>query len=707
MPPFSYIFPALLLTSFAQAAPAAKAPKEPERTACVATINSPDERELFEKNLPKDKFKLVELTDFGTKKAEGGRENDWFDKACAAGVQCDVLVVSGHFGGEFFGASGLRLTTDQLEKASCQRSCDGLLKAPKEVFLFGCNTLASKEKDHRTPEQYLRVLLEDNIPPAEAARIVEARYGAAGDSYLDRMRRVFQDVPRVYGFDSVGPAGKTARPFLERYFKGAGDYDTHLRALEAAYAADKVNGINAALAYLRTNEFLACTLKVTSFAQTSGLRANELGATVRDDICQLIDEKIPLRGRLEKVLSLLKGDDRARYLPVTAAFFKNNEGTIEGDTGLRDLLRASREDKALEKALDESLRGYAHSPSLALEMLSVKKRFGFLDQEGLADQAKEILAPEIKKTTAESGSVVCDAEGTYKLKVAVRAGDLDLAKAHGPKDLNVLSCAATDDERITSHLLKLTSTAKGNDLAMGLYLLSRAPGQNEARRKLAAANVGSKEPAVQATAKNLLFETTTDRAELLRLAQLYDGGDGYSFQARFKDERGRILPHDEAAAFALEKSEDPNFATAFAALVPDDSPHWQRYLEKMNTLGEQQRQNVIDELGYRDMKNPALAAWAMRRIMAGKSNDRMQPETALLRGNLGEAEVGELRAYLKTNSGGAGASFLRGFLLEQPGLSAEERAELKASPAQRYRCERKYSEEGSGWSGSCGNREVP
>ena len=33
-----------------------------------------------------------------------------------------------------------------LEEASCNNSCDGILKKPKEVFFFTCNVLAGKQR---------------------------------------------------------------------------------------------------------------------------------------------------------------------------------------------------------------------------------------------------------------------------------------------------------------------------------------------------------------------------------------------------------------------------------------------------------------------------------------------------------------------------------------------------------------------------------
>lgn len=66
-------------------------------TVCTITVNSADERDAFRKYLPEDKYEFVELV-------ERGRP-DWLASACHKGVQCDVLVVSGHFAGTEFYSS--------------------------------------------------------------------------------------------------------------------------------------------------------------------------------------------------------------------------------------------------------------------------------------------------------------------------------------------------------------------------------------------------------------------------------------------------------------------------------------------------------------------------------------------------------------------------------------------------------------------------
>lgn len=195
----------------------------PKKTICMLTINSSDEKEVFMQSLPKDQFNFVELADFeqiykkDLKPQLSGERPHWLSAACKAKLTCDALVISGHFAGSFFGKSGLRIHLDEMEKLSCDPSCDGIFHHPKEVYLFGCNTLAGKTADSRTPEQYRQALLDDNIPNFEAEMMVAYRYSALGDSFGDRMMNVFAGVPKIYGFNSKAPLGNVSGPLLARY----------------------------------------------------------------------------------------------------------------------------------------------------------------------------------------------------------------------------------------------------------------------------------------------------------------------------------------------------------------------------------------------------------------------------------------------------------------------------------------------------------
>ena len=89
---------------------------------------------MFRQRLPESQYQFVELVERG--------RSDWLASACRQGIQCDVLVISGHFDGdtEFYsdqtGASEF-LPVAEMERASCSDSCPGLFSQLKEVYLFG------------------------------------------------------------------------------------------------------------------------------------------------------------------------------------------------------------------------------------------------------------------------------------------------------------------------------------------------------------------------------------------------------------------------------------------------------------------------------------------------------------------------------------------------------------------------------------------
>jgi hypothetical protein len=210
-----FLFAFWLINSHAQTSPKI----DPNKfTICAITINSDEEKKIFQAQVAKNASKfnpIVELTDMGD-------DNNWFKKACESKIKCDQLVISGHFGGVFFSDNpeqNKKLSLTELESAGCSKSCEGILNDPYEVFLLGCNTLAGKELDHRTPAQYLQVLLNDGFSVSQAELVVQARYGAVGDANKGSMQRAFAGAKKnIYGFDSIGPSGKTIKPFLTNYF---------------------------------------------------------------------------------------------------------------------------------------------------------------------------------------------------------------------------------------------------------------------------------------------------------------------------------------------------------------------------------------------------------------------------------------------------------------------------------------------------------
>jgi hypothetical protein len=59
------------------------------------------------------------------------------------------------------------------------------------------------------------------VPQAEASRVAQSLQQRYGESNRDAMRRIFANVPVIYGFSSLAPLGAVAGPMLAKYFQSA------------------------------------------------------------------------------------------------------------------------------------------------------------------------------------------------------------------------------------------------------------------------------------------------------------------------------------------------------------------------------------------------------------------------------------------------------------------------------------------------------
>ena len=236
------------------------------KTVCTVTINSADERDSFQRHLPRGEYRFVELVQRG--------QPDWLASACRRGVTCDALIISGHFddGTEFYTDrfdDREFLTVHEMQQASCSASCNGLFAQLKEVYLFGCNTLKSEPR-HVASAEIARSLVRSGHSQTGAARrsaLLSERYG---QSNRDRLRHVFKDVPVLYGFSSKAPLGRTAGPLLERYF-------------QSAPAGEIASG--------RTSPTLLNLFAPSSMIAVAGLTDADPHTDFRRDMCSLADDR--------------------------------------------------------------------------------------------------------------------------------------------------------------------------------------------------------------------------------------------------------------------------------------------------------------------------------------------------------------------------------------------------------------------------------
>jgi hypothetical protein len=411
---------------------------------CVFSFHGPDEIQVFKDRLPAEDFDVIDLSPHQLPvatltpprpddRAPAGR---WLFDLCRPDLRCDVVVYSAEFAGSFFGAYGKALTLSDMEEASCQPRCDGLFHQPLEVFLLGCNTLATKAEDTRTPAQYLQVLLDHGFDRATAERVVGIRYGPLGPSFRESLRRIFMGVPRLYGFSSVAPSGERTAPLLERYFDAKGDYRRYLEQ------ADRDSGRNA--------ELLAA-FRGTDLVQDTGLAPAEPAAADRDLICRLYDEDETVADRLRIIVQLMAREDFLAFVPTIQLFIdRHPPGQLAGEE--RELFEEIRRSDAARDELLRLVRELDVS-ALQLELAHFARHLGWLSPGAFralaVDAARELLH---RPLTTEVVDVMCEIPRHESLRDEFEADDLPATLFGDPEGIRLVDCLSPSDPRVSDHL---------------------------------------------------------------------------------------------------------------------------------------------------------------------------------------------------------------------------------------------------------------
>jgi len=404
-------------------------------TICAITINSDNERNLFEKEVKKNPTKfnpIVELTTLD--------EKDWFEKACESGIRCDQLIISGHFGGTFFGSSGKTLSLSDLEKKGCSKSCEGILANPLEVFLFGCNTLATKDMDHRTPEEYLQVLLRDHIPLGQAEFMTEDRYGNVGDDNKSKMQRAFGgDKKILYGFDSVGPSGKNIEGFLKKYLKES----NILRRLEKLQAKRMMDSV------FEANKVLEEHLKSTSFTQCGA------GDDILDDktkiICGLRDTNKSVDQKIALMNDAFSHEKYLTFIPSINEFLIAHPISEMTEFQKKSALLVSQNPVIKQQVL--GLLKNTKGLTLTVEWANLAKNLNFIDDQMASGLITEKVKNVFKKNLSiETKDLLCSFNKQTKDLIKLTAKDIKTQKLID-HDYVAIGCLKPQDQGLQMKLL--------------------------------------------------------------------------------------------------------------------------------------------------------------------------------------------------------------------------------------------------------------
>jgi len=440
------------------------AAEAPQKTVCTITVNSEDEKETYRKRLPPGRYKFVELV------AKGRAE--WLKGSCQKGIQCDVLIVSGHFNaGDDFYSDRLEndeyLRVDELERASCSDSCPGLFSRLKEVYLFGCESL--------NPNGTLNA--------------------SHGESSRERMRRIFSGVPVIYGFSSSAPVGPTAAMLLNRYFDGGG--------------SDFASG--------RADSRLLKIFARNSMTHTSGVRESPAETAYRGQICQLFDDRLSAGQKLAAIHRMLQGD-KADARAVLDRIEKLMAGLSAEERSSPEFVKAMDAIAADTRTRDQVLataRATAQ-PAMRTRLVALAGTLGWLDARQQAAEHARMVSDLLARNAmgfAEVG-LVCSLNADGTLEAEMQRVALSSSRAGAVSRAAALACMGSGEAR-RQVLGALASADVGEVQIAQAYLRHRPVADREELRALAGNVARMPSSAAQVRALDALARLQISDREIL------------------------------------------------------------------------------------------------------------------------------------------------------------------------------------------------
>jgi hypothetical protein len=478
-----------------------------QKTVCTITVNSADEKETLRSRLPRDKFQFVELVEHG--------RPDWLASACHKGVQCDVLVISGHFAGTNFFSEEIEtqeyLPVEEMERVSCSDSCPGLFSRLKEVYLFGCNTLNGEVFESTTAE-LARTLMRAGRSRPDAERQSRELNGRYGETNRDRMRRIFANVPVIYGFSSKAPVGAVAAGSLSRYLQSTGGGE-----IGSGRASSRLLG-----------QFAS-----TSMTSTAGVGNAGPQASYRQDVCQFYDDRRQTTEKVDFLHQLF-----ARNMTEVRMFLQHIEKfesslnpaerkSPQVDAGLRSI---AGDDAARTRYLDFARE--TERPDIRARMVKLANNLGWLDTTALRDELVGVTTDLLARRTLTSADVdfVCALNAKGQLDTPRDRYQLSAAQLNDPGHSAALACLGNADEH--ARQLVALSSPDTHDVQIAQVYFRHRPIREVSELRLASNDI-SRMP--ESEAKVIALETLarhymSDRESLAALAGAFPRAESVNVQ---------------------------------------------------------------------------------------------------------------------------------------------------------------------------------
>jgi len=473
-----------------------------KQTVCTITVNSSDEKNAFRRHLPAGQYEFVELV-------ERGRA-DWLESARQKGIQCDVLIISGHYdggdyagGNEFFSEhveSREFLPVDEMERVACSEPDRGLFSRLKEVYLFGCNTL-NPQALRSDRSEIASSLQRSGHTEAEAERLARSLSVRYADSSRDRMRHIFRNVPAIYGFSSVAPLGPVAATYLDRYFQSGGARD-----VGTGHAGARVVGY----------------FPGRSLTMARGMSDADADASYRHDLCEFVDDRMSTAQKVDALHRLLTRDmaEVRVFLDRLERYASSLDAQARAAPDVERALAAIAHDDAARARYLQFVHA-TDRPALRARLIALGAELDWLT----ADEKRDELIAMVGRALAAPAPSAADVDLVCRLNAdhALDGGLAALSSIPPPGIGQSAMLACLGSERDHDRVLQALTSTRDDDVQIAQVYLRHHPIEDVGElRGIASGIVQMQDSGAQVRALDTLaHHRLSDRATLEALTRLY------------------------------------------------------------------------------------------------------------------------------------------------------------------------------------------
>jgi hypothetical protein len=318
------------------------------------------------------------------------------------------------------------------------------------------------------------------------------------------MRRIFANVPVIYGFSSLAPLGAVAGPMLGKYF-------------QTAPPGEIGSG--------RTSASLLRQFAPSSMIAVAGLSEGEQRAASRAEACRFVDQRLTTAQKIESVHTILGGDlgearmqlDRIEKLATALGPVERSAPDVAEALSL-----IARDDSTRERYLRFARN--TDRPEIRTRMLKLAGSLGWLTPQAERAELAAMIGDELARDRLGFSEVdlICSLNGNRLLDPALAQLRVSPALAARSAHSAVLACLG--DPKAHARVLSALVSADDRDVQVAQVYLRHHPITDVVELRTAATGIATQMAGSDAQIRaldTLAFHYVADRESLESLKRLF------------------------------------------------------------------------------------------------------------------------------------------------------------------------------------------